>query len=134
MPPLTGFQNIFLSFPGLRCCAAPPRATIYRPWPGLTNSVSCAHINAPHKLLFVGLSTKNFNRANIFTLFKGRQHYRRRRPEDWFLFLFLLAEEEDFLAEEDEAAFWVFLPLSVLAGSGAAGAGGGVATGGGGII
>ena len=37
----------------------------YRPWPGLSNSVRCAHINAPHKLLFVGLSTKNFNRAKI---------------------------------------------------------------------
>ena len=57
MPPLTGFQYIFSSFPGLRCCAAPPRATIYRPSPGLSNSVRCAHINAPRKLVVVGGNT-----------------------------------------------------------------------------
>ena len=33
---------------------------------GLLNSLRCAHINEPHKLLFVGLSTKNFNRAIFF--------------------------------------------------------------------
>ena len=69
MPPLNGVPIYFASFPGfppssrrdrlLLRCSTP--ATIYRPWPGLSNSVRYAHINAPHKLLFVGLSTKCWN-------------------------------------------------------------------------
>ena len=43
---------------------------------GLLNSVRCAHINEPHKLLFVGLSTKNFNRANRVGGFRPLTHHR----------------------------------------------------------
>ncbi len=54
MPPLTGFQNIFHLSRGFAAAQLHHRATICRPWPGLLNSVRCAHINEPHKLLFVG--------------------------------------------------------------------------------
>ena len=63
MPPLTGFQYIFHLTRGFAAAQLHHRATIYRPWPGLSNSVRCAHINAPHKLPFVKLSTKNLNSA-----------------------------------------------------------------------
>ena len=63
MPPLTGFQYIFHLSRGFAAAQLHRRATIFRPSPGLINSVRCAHINAPHKLLFVGPTTKNSNKA-----------------------------------------------------------------------